>query len=76
MTSNSTLAAMLAAVPPRVAQRTTPKAPLSSHLQLGRMSVAYICVGAVINMAISQASGFFPAMRAASISPTDAIRAH
>ena len=40
------------------------------------MSVkAYICIGAVIVMAISQASVFFPAMRAASISPTDAIRA-
>jgi putative ABC transport system permease protein len=48
---------------------------LTSHLQLPRMSVAYICVGAVIVMAISQASVFFPAMRAASISPTEAIRA-
>jgi putative ABC transport system permease protein len=48
---------------------------LTSHLELGRMSVAYICVGAVIVMAISQASVFFPAMRAASISPTEAIRA-
>jgi putative ABC transport system permease protein len=48
---------------------------LSSHLQMGRMSVPYICLGAVIVMAISQASVFVPAMRAASISPTDAIRA-
>ncbi len=48
---------------------------LSSHLQLGRMSVTYIGAGAVIVMAISQASVFFPAMRAASISPTEAIRA-
>ncbi len=48
---------------------------LSSHLELGRMSVAYIGVGALIIMAISQASVFFPAMRAASISPTEAIRA-
>jgi putative ABC transport system permease protein len=48
---------------------------LTSHLELPRMSVAYICVGAVIVMAISQASVFFPAMRAASISPTEAIRA-
>jgi len=48
---------------------------LTSHLELGRMSVAYICVGAVIIMAISQASVFFPAMRAASIAPTEAIRA-
>jgi putative ABC transport system permease protein len=48
---------------------------LSSHLEQGRMSVAYICVGAVIVTAISQASVFFPAMRAASIAPTEAIRA-
>jgi len=48
---------------------------LSSHLQMGRMSVPYICLGAVIVIAISQASVFVPAMRAASISPTDAIRA-
>jgi ABC-type lipoprotein release transport system permease subunit len=39
------------------------------------MSVAYVCVGAVIVMAISQAAVFFPAMRAASIAPTEAIRA-
>jgi putative ABC transport system permease protein len=48
---------------------------LTSHLEMGRMGVAYICVGAVIVMAISQASVFFPAIRAASISPTAAIRA-
>ena len=48
---------------------------LASHLQLSRMSVAYVCVGAVIVMAVSQASVFFPAMRAASIPPTEAIRA-
>ncbi len=48
---------------------------LTSHLQLGRMSVAYICVGAVFIMAISQASVFFPALRAAAISPLEAIRA-
>jgi putative ABC transport system permease protein len=48
---------------------------LTSHLQLPRMSAAYISVGAVIVMAISQAAVFFPAMRAASIAPTEAIRA-
>jgi putative ABC transport system permease protein len=48
---------------------------LASHLELGRMSVGYVCVGAVIIMAISQAAVFFPAMRAAWISPTEAIRA-
>jgi putative ABC transport system permease protein len=37
----------------------------TSHLQLGRMSAAYIC-GAVILMAINQASVLFPAMRACS----------
>jgi putative ABC transport system permease protein len=47
---------------------------LASHLELGRMSAAYICVGAVIVLAISQASVFIPALRAASISPTEAIR--
>ncbi len=48
---------------------------LSSHLELARMSGAYICLGAVIVLIISQASVFFPALRAASISPTEAIRA-
>jgi putative ABC transport system permease protein len=48
---------------------------LTSHLAMSRMSVAYICIGAVIVMAISQASVFFPAIRAASISPTEATRA-
>ncbi|MEJ0008812.1 MAG: FtsX-like permease family protein [Steroidobacteraceae bacterium] len=47
---------------------------LSSHLQIGRMSVAYICIGAAVLMAVSQASVFFPALRAASIPPTEAIR--
>jgi putative ABC transport system permease protein len=48
---------------------------LASHLELGRMSVAYICVGAIIVLAISQGAVFIPALRAASISPTEAIRA-
>jgi putative ABC transport system permease protein len=47
---------------------------LASHLELGRMSASYICVGAVMVLAISQASVFIPALRAASISPTEAIR--
>jgi putative ABC transport system permease protein len=48
---------------------------LASHLELGRMSVAYVGVGAVFLVAISQASAFLPAMRAASIAPSEAIRA-
>jgi putative ABC transport system permease protein len=48
---------------------------LVSHLAMSRMSVTYICMGALIVMAVSQASVFFPAKRAASISPTEAIRA-
>jgi putative ABC transport system permease protein len=47
---------------------------LASHLELGRMSVAYICVGAIIVLTISQGAVFFPALRAASMSPTEAIR--
>jgi putative ABC transport system permease protein len=47
---------------------------LASHLELGRMSVAYICVGAIIVLATSQLAVFFPALRAASISPSEAIR--
>jgi putative ABC transport system permease protein len=48
---------------------------LTSHLQLARMSADYIGVGAVFLVAISQASVSLPAMRAASIPPTEAIRA-
>ena len=48
---------------------------LTAHLAMSRVSVAYICIGAVIVMAISQVAVFFPAIRAASISPTEAIRA-
>jgi putative ABC transport system permease protein len=48
---------------------------LTSHMAMNRMSVAYICIGAVIVMAISQAAVFFPAMRAASIAPAEAVRA-
>lgn len=48
---------------------------LAAHLELGRMSVGYLCVGAIIVLTISQGAVFFPALRAASISPTEAIRA-
>ena len=48
---------------------------LTRHLQLARMSVADIGLGAILLVAISQASVFLPALRAASIPPTEAIRA-
>ncbi|HTY48502.1 MAG TPA: FtsX-like permease family protein [Steroidobacteraceae bacterium] len=47
---------------------------LATHLELGRMSVAYICAGAAIVLAVSQAAVFWPALRAASISPAIATR--
>jgi putative ABC transport system permease protein len=47
---------------------------LALHLEMGRMSGVYICVGAVIVLVISQGAVFFPALRAASISPAEAIR--
>ena len=47
---------------------------LASQLELGRMSVAYICAAAAIVLVVSQAAVFWPALRAASISPAIATR--
>jgi putative ABC transport system permease protein len=47
---------------------------LASTLVLSRMSVGYICAGAVIVLALSQAAVLWPALRAAAIPPAAAIR--
>jgi putative ABC transport system permease protein len=47
---------------------------LASTLALSRMSVGYICAGALIVLALSQAAVLWPALRAAAIPPAAAIR--
>jgi putative ABC transport system permease protein len=47
---------------------------LAATLVLTRMSVGYICTGAVIVLALSQAAVLWPALRAAAIPPAAAIR--
>jgi putative ABC transport system permease protein len=47
---------------------------LASHLILTRMSVEFICAGAVIVLGLSQLAVLWPALRAASISPAIATR--
>jgi putative ABC transport system permease protein len=47
---------------------------LVSSLEMTRMSVGYISLGAAIVLALSQASVIWPALRAASISPATAAR--
>jgi putative ABC transport system permease protein len=47
---------------------------LAATLVLNRMSAGYLCVGAVIVMALSQAAVLWPALRAAAIPPAAAIR--
>jgi putative ABC transport system permease protein len=48
---------------------------LASSMQMTRMGVAYICIGAVIVLALCQAAVLWPALRAASIPPAVATRA-
>ncbi len=48
---------------------------MASTLQLARMSVGYICLGAIIVLALCQAAVLWPALRAASIPPAVATRA-
>jgi putative ABC transport system permease protein len=48
---------------------------LVSHLELPRMSVAFVIAGAAVVMAVSQLAVYWPALRAASIPPAAAIRA-
>jgi putative ABC transport system permease protein len=47
---------------------------LASHLELTRMSVAYICIGALCVLTLCQTAVIWPAVRAASISPATAFR--
>jgi putative ABC transport system permease protein len=47
---------------------------LASTLVLARMSTGYICAGALIVLALSQAAVLWPALRAAAIPPAAAIR--
>jgi putative ABC transport system permease protein len=47
---------------------------LAATLALTRMSAGYICVGALIVLALSQAAVLWPALRAAAIPPAAAIR--
>jgi putative ABC transport system permease protein len=47
---------------------------MASSMQLTRMSVGYICMGALIVVALCQLAVLWPALRAASISPASATR--
>jgi len=47
---------------------------LASSLEMTRMSVGYICLGALIVLALCQAAVIWPALRAASIPPATATR--
>jgi putative ABC transport system permease protein len=48
---------------------------LASSLEITRMSLSYICLGALIVLALCQAAVAWPALRAASIPPAVATRA-
>jgi putative ABC transport system permease protein len=48
---------------------------LASSMELTRMSVAFICIGALIVLVLCQAAVLWPALRAASIPPAVATRA-
>jgi putative ABC transport system permease protein len=47
---------------------------LAASMQLTRMSLGYICLGALIVLALCQAAVLWPALRAASIPPATATR--
>jgi putative ABC transport system permease protein len=47
---------------------------LTTSLEMGRMGVGYICLGAMIVVVLSQAAVTWPALRAASLPPAAAIR--
>jgi putative ABC transport system permease protein len=49
---------------------------LVSHLELPRMSLAFVVAAAAVVLAVSQVAVFWPALRAASIPPAVATRAH
>ena len=48
---------------------------LAASMQMTRMSLAYICLGALIVLGLCQAAVLWPALRAASIPPATATRA-
>ncbi|HTB68712.1 MAG TPA: FtsX-like permease family protein [Steroidobacteraceae bacterium] len=48
---------------------------LVSHLELPRMSIAFVLAAAAVVLAVSQVAVFWPALRAASVSPAAAISA-
>jgi putative ABC transport system permease protein len=48
---------------------------LVSHLELPRMSVAFMVAAAAVVLAVSQVAVFWPALRAASVPPAAAISA-
>jgi len=48
---------------------------LVAHLELPRMSIAFMLVAAAVVLAVSQAAVFWPALRAASVPAAAAIRA-
>jgi putative ABC transport system permease protein len=48
---------------------------MATSMQLTRMSVVYVCVGALIVLVLCQLAVLWPALRAASISPASATRA-
>jgi putative ABC transport system permease protein len=48
---------------------------MATSMQLTRMSVTYMCIGALIVLALCQLAVLWPALRAASISPASATRA-
>jgi putative ABC transport system permease protein len=50
-------------------------AGLASSLEMARMSVGYICIGALIVLVLCQGAVLWPALRAASIPPAVATRA-
>jgi putative ABC transport system permease protein len=47
---------------------------MAASMQLTRMSVAYVCIGALIVLVLCQLAVLWPALRAASISPAIATR--
>jgi putative ABC transport system permease protein len=47
---------------------------MATSMQLTRMSVGYVCVGALIVLVLCQLAVLWPALRAASISPASATR--
>ncbi|HEY4341123.1 MAG TPA: FtsX-like permease family protein [Steroidobacteraceae bacterium] len=47
---------------------------IAAHLEIHRMSLAYVCIGALIVLALCQLAVLWPALRAASVPPAIATR--